>query len=270
VAIGRRELAGFTPGHVHVWYRLTESLGEPALAVARAMLSDEERSRHDRYRLACDRRDYAVAHALLRASLSRYSEVEPQAWTFDVGAHGRPELTIRAGLGARLTFNLSHARGIVACAITPGAAVGIDVTRTDAAFDYSSIASRYLSPDELVQLDACPPRDRSARFIELWTLKEAYTKATGRGLSEAVSDFGFLIEGDGIRFLPPGNVNPGAWQFGLFALEPHYRIGVAIACRDTPVWTIRARPSDDGSEATATGRSAPDCHASPRLSSYVT
>ena len=225
---------------VHIWYQLTESLNEPALAAAHALLSSEERSRFDRYRLARDRRDYAAAHALLRTSLSYYSDVEPQAWTFDVGPYGKPELTIRAGL-AGLAFNLSHARGIVACAITHSAAVGIDVTRTDAAFDCSSIASRCLSPDESVQLDARPPRDRSARFMELWALKEAYTKATGRGLSEAMSDFGFLIEGDTIRFLPPGNVNPRAWQFGLFTLEPNYRIGVAIECRDPLAWTIRAR-----------------------------
>jgi 4'-phosphopantetheinyl transferase len=246
---GSRWNIPLAPGQVHIWYQLTESIGEPALIAACALLSSEERWRCDRYRLACDRRDYAVAHALLRTSLSRYSDVEPQAWTFESGPRGKPEVSVRTrGSGVTLTFNLSHARGIVACAIASGAAVGIDVTRTDAAFDYSSIASRYLSRDELIQLDACSPRERSGRFIELWALKEAYTKATGRGLSEAVSDFGFLIEGDRIHFLPPPSVNPRAWKFGLFALEPHYRIGVAIACRDTPVWTILPTPSDDGSE----------------------
>jgi 4'-phosphopantetheinyl transferase len=243
VATERRELVSLAPDQVHIWYRLTESLGEPALAVARALLSAEERSRHDGIRLARDRRDYAAAHALLRTSLSCYTEVEPQAWAFEAGAHRKPELSVRAGLGVRLTFNLSHARGMVACAIAPGTPVGIDVEPTDVAFDYSSIVSRYLAPDEIVQLDRCPPQDRSARFVELWTLKEAYIKATGRGLSEALSGFGFQIEGDQIQFMPPANVNAGAWQFALFALEPHYRMAVAIACKDTRVWKITARSS---------------------------
>ena len=95
-----RHLEPLATGQVRIWYVLTESWGEPTLARARALLSDEERSRHDRYRLACDRRDYAVSHALLRASLSCDSEVEPQAWTFGVGVYGKPELTIRAGLAA--------------------------------------------------------------------------------------------------------------------------------------------------------------------------
>ena len=253
MATERRDIA---PDQVHVWYRLTESLRQPALATARALLSSEERSRYDGFRLACDRRDYAAAHALLRTSLSCYSEIDPQAWAFEAGGHGKPELPVRDGLRVRLTFSLSHARGIVACAIAPGANVGIDVERTDLTFDYSSIASRYLAPHEIVQLHRCRPQDRSARFVELWTLKEAYVKATGSGLSLALSRFGFQIEGDQIHFTPPGNAVAGAWQFALFAPEPHYRMGVAIACRDSRVWKITAQSSDDSSEAMATKASA--------------
>ena len=135
-------------------------------------------------------------------------------------------------------FNLSHASGIVSCAIAADAAVGIDVERSDLAFDCSPIASRYFSDDEMAQLNRCAPQDRSARFVELWTLKEAYLKATGQGLSEAIRNIGFNVESDRILFRPAGNVDIGAWQFALFTVEPNARIGVAVNCRETPTMTL--------------------------------
>ena len=251
MAIRRPDSLPVAPGDVDIWYRLTDSISQPALIAARALLSREERMRCDHYRLACDKRDYAIAHALLRTSLSRYGAAEPQAWIFRAGAYGKPQLAVRHQSMTELSFNLSHACGIVACAIAPGPSVGIDVVRTDVAFDYSSVGATYLSPDELAQLDACVPEERIARFMELWALKEAYAKATGRGLTEAVSELTFLIDASGIRFLPPPNVNPQSWQFELLTLEPHYRIAVAVERPDTSVWRIRARSADIDVDAPA-------------------
>lgn len=247
-----RKLPALTCRDVQVWYQSTESLGEPTLAAARNQLSAEERLRCDRYRRPRDRRDYAVAHALLRATLSRYSHVDPKAWTFDVGAHGQPTLSTRAGVGAKLNFSLSHAQGVVACAIATRAHVGIDVTRTNTPFDYSTIAPRYCTPDELLQLNDCAPQQRSIRFLELWALKEAYTKATGRGLSEPLSELGFLFDGDRIHFEPPSRGNRRSWLFALFALEPCCRMAVAISGNDIGVYRLTATCSDSGFQPKAT------------------
>ena len=220
---------------MHVWYRLTESLDACAMDAARGLLSAEERLRHDRFKLARDQRDYAVAHSLLRTTLSRYSDIAPRAWTFRTGVHGKPELTSDIGTRApRLTFNLAHTRGIVACAIGSGLDVGVDTGRTDLAFDCLSIAAQYLAPSETEHLARCRPEDRTARFVELWTLKEAYVKATGRGLWESMMDFGFRIDNGRIHFAAPGYTSADQWQFGLFAPEPRYRVAVAIACGRHP------------------------------------
>lgn len=250
------------PNEVHVWYRLTESLDDSALAAARSVLSSEECLRHDRFQFARDRRDYAAAHALLRTSLSRYADVSAHAWTFEKDTHGKPKLSPdRCGTGLALTFNLSHARGIVACAIAPGPPVGIDVERTDPTVDWSPVVERYFTRAEIAQLDRCLPSDRAARFAALWTLKEAHIKATGSGLSESLPSPGFDLSGDRIRLLAPANVNAWVWQFTLFAPEPRYRIGVAIVRRrTTEVWKIIARSSDEGSEAMATAQSAQQLH----------
>jgi 4'-phosphopantetheinyl transferase len=215
---------------------VTDGVDESAVIAARALLSREEQTRCDQFRFACDRRDYALSHALLRTSLSRHSDVEPQRWAFDVSAHGKPRLSTPPGLAEQLTFNLSHARGFVACAVTLGTPVGIDVARTDATFDYSPIASTYFSTDEVAHLASCPQDDRMVRFMELWALKEAYAKATGEGLTEAVSDLSFRVERNGIRFRPPHGIDPRAWHFMLFTPQPHYRIALAVEDPHTPAW----------------------------------
>lgn len=251
-----------TADRVAIRYRLTERLDPSALAAAHALLSAEEKQRHDEFRQPQDRRDYTVAHALLRSALSDYMNIPTDKWTFRLGSCGKPELSVYPGSCANLTFNLSHTRGMVTCAIAPGMPIGVDVVRTEPGFEYGSVASRYLSAEELVHLYALPARERSARFMELWALKEAYTKATGRGLSEEISNVGFLIDGERIRFLPPGNVDRSRWQFGLLTPAPHFRIALAIDCRDTRQWTIHARSADDGSEAPVTQSSVPPVHMS--------
>ena len=172
-------------GDVHVRYRLTERLDDRALTSALALLSPDERARYDRFRVERDRHEFAVAHALLRATLSEFGDVAPLDWRFETGVHGKPALA--AGVSALpLSFNLSHARGLVACVVTGGrtpgfararADVGLDVELVTRTTDWRGIASRYFSAAERAQIDRAPDAERATRFFELWTLKEAFAKA---------------------------------------------------------------------------------------------
>ena len=117
-------------GDVHVWCRATDSLGDADIKAAVTLLSPEEHSRYARFRFARDQRDYAAAHALLRLSLSRYADVTPRSWQFREASGGKPLLVLDEGM-PRLSFNLSHTHGLVACAIASGSDVGIDVESVD-------------------------------------------------------------------------------------------------------------------------------------------
>jgi 4'-phosphopantetheinyl transferase len=80
------------PHDVHVWFHATGALDEAAIAAAASVLSDEERAQYRRFRFAHDARDYAAAHALLRATLSRYGDRAPERWRFDKTPNGKPFL----------------------------------------------------------------------------------------------------------------------------------------------------------------------------------
>jgi 4'-phosphopantetheinyl transferase len=237
------------PGEIHVWYRLTEAMDGAAMAQAHALLSVEERARCERFRFAVDRRDYTAAHALLRTALAHYDDAEPRAWTFDGGVNGKPRLpTVYRASDGQLSFNLSHAKGFVTCAIASGTDVGIDVERTDVTFDCTPLVLRYLSAREVSQLNRCPPHDRLAHFFQIWTLKEAFLKCSGEGFVEPLPDISFDIGADGIGFVAAEGVTSMMWQFGTFVVQPHFRVSVAVASHDVRRCTLHIKPWGEQSQ----------------------
>ncbi|ASC69573.1 4'-phosphopantetheinyl transferase HetI [Halomicronema hongdechloris C2206] len=149
-------------------------------------LDAQERWRYERCRFPQHRHEYLVAHALLRSCLSRYGEQPPQDWRFSTNAYGRPEIQVEQGAPPR-RFNLSHTEGLVACAITRAAEVGIDVEHGGQpvrAGDLAAIAVANFAPVELAELARLTGIAWRHRFFDVWTLKEAYIKAQGLGGAE--------------------------------------------------------------------------------------
>jgi 4'-phosphopantetheinyl transferase len=201
----------------------------PDLGDALRVLSAPERTRARRFVFQADRDSYVLAHALLRRTLSEMDDsVAPDAWTFDSGPHGKPVLA-QYGRRGRIAFNLTHTRGLVACACASGGSVGIDAEAIDPRLDCLELATAYFAPAEIADLRNATELDRPARFIELWTLKEAYVKAVGGGLSLNLQTFAFSRDDTGgLQFTPPFN-DSGRWTFALFALGGRYRIAVATS-----------------------------------------
>mgnify|MGYP001358437678 CR=1 FL=1 len=254
---------------VHVWCRDTAACEGQILAVAQSTLSSEERARADRFRFHDDRRDYIAAHDLLRRSLSKYAPTPPGEWAFAVEPGGRPSLRLapeRVAADADLTFSLSHAHGFVACAIARGVSVGVDVERVDRTLDFAELGRTVWSPSEVASLLASDEAARASSAIERWTLKEAYAKATGLGLSTPLSLVAFEATDDGaIVFGGPERDDAELWQFALYApsaapfevlvgpaahtlprrQRPEVRMAVALRKLDTTPWQILARRDDE-------------------------
>ena len=225
---------------VHVWCLNTGELGVHEVASACAVLSPEEKVRQSQLHFPEDRRDFASAHALLRQSLSLYSDINPEDWRFKVAANGKPFI-LRTGNQRQkpFSFSLSHTRGLVACAIGTQLAMGVDVESLDRMVDIDSIAPLCLSSSELNALMRCPAPERQIRFIELWVLKEALVKARGTGLS-GLKGSSFTFREDGGIGLVSRLIDQAEWHFELFRPTPRYRLGVAVKCSSAKVsvrWT---------------------------------
>lgn len=159
------------------------------------LLSVDERRRMDLFHHAADRELYAAAHGLLRTALSWcVPEIAPGDWKFHADPQGRPELAHEMR-GTGLRFNLSHTRGLAACVVTRGPDCGIDVEPIDRRSADGRLERAVLAPSEMAALSKLPQPSRAAGFIRYWTLKEAYAKAIGLGLSVPFDQCGFSFAG---------------------------------------------------------------------------
>jgi 4'-phosphopantetheinyl transferase len=218
---------------IHLWY-LRPDLHPPPpslLAAYEALLAPEERVRRDRYRFEHSRREYLLTRALVRATLSRYAPVAPAAWTFRQNEYGRPEVDPQTSGHRHLRFNLSNTRGLIACVVARDREVGVDVEDTERSGETVGIADSFFSRSEVAALRALPEGRRRARFFDYWTLKEAYIKARGMGLSLPLDQFSFLLD-DGppirIAFDPRLDDDAATWQFAQVDLSPEHRTAVAV------------------------------------------
>jgi 4'-phosphopantetheinyl transferase len=228
---------------VHLWLAVPGDVTSAELVQAyQDLMSPGELARHGRLRFARHRHAFAVSRALVRTTLSRYADVPPAAWRFRAGPQGRPEISAPSGHEA-LRFNLSHTEGLVGCAVTLDHAVGFDVESVERGAEIGAIAQRFFSPSEARALDEVPAPARRRRFFEYWTLKEAYVKATGRGLTTSLSSFAVRLARDESIDLDvvPEVDDPAAWQFALLEVHPVHVAALAVRRGGRPDLDLQAR-----------------------------
>ncbi|MBS0538080.1 MAG: 4'-phosphopantetheinyl transferase superfamily protein [Proteobacteria bacterium] len=175
------------------------------------LLDADETARAQRFVFPRHRIQYVAAHALTRKALGHAMGVDPAAWRWAVGEHGKPSAQL-GGAPAAVSFNLSHAEGVVGVAVLAqaGADVGFDIEPLDRVVDLA-VADRYFRAEETAWLAGLPAGERRRGFMRLWTLKEAFIKATGEGLSRDLSSFWFEIEPVQLHL---GDGSPeSAWHF---------------------------------------------------------
>lgn len=159
------------------------------------LLDAGERERIGRFGLASRQLQHIVAHGLKRLVLARIAGVQSDKLRFGLGNFGKPHLLTQQSI----EFSLAHCDGLVGIAVSTVGQVGLDLEPADRVID-DRVAARYLSLSGKVAVGV----DR----IRLWTLKEAYVKATGEGITEAFTRCAVALD--------PPRITPAspcqAWQ----------------------------------------------------------
>lgn len=123
--------------------------------------------------------------AVLRQLAGAILKVDPTELVFGYEPSGKPFLRHRPS-DHDLRFNLSHSGRLVAVAMARGREVGVDIESIHSVDDWSLLTGRIFSGRELAELNALPASRQRQAFFNGWTRKEAYLKATGEGLSDAL------------------------------------------------------------------------------------
>lgn len=170
------------------------------------------------YTPTTSRDDKITEHELGRRLLRHGLEQEyGRTWDVCVGKMGKPYLKDEQGV----FFNISHTKGVVACGISDRK-IGIDVERVRR-FNEAVVRKACTKREQEYVFSGADDRERALRFCRLWTLKESYIKAIGKGLSFPMQDIAFRIGEQGIESNIPG------WQFEQFPYGEGYMVAVCRA-----------------------------------------
>jgi 4'-phosphopantetheinyl transferase len=176
-----------------------------------SLLSYAERARAARFATDDLRRRYVAAHAFVRRALAAHTGADAAALRFDAGAFGKPQLIDFP----QVHFNLSHSGDWALCVISDDGPVGVDI---EVVRPLDEHAAEY---DALVALSE---EQQVFTFFEIWTKKEAYVKATGRGLAQPLQDFSVPISAGHETVQPEGR-----WRVRAIEAPTGYAAAICTA-----------------------------------------
>lgn len=196
------------------------------------VLGGDERDRLARFVFERDQGLYLAAHALLRFALSRHTGGSPSGWRFVTLPNGKPELA--AGQeGPR--FNLTHTRGLAACAIAVDGMLGLDAEHWRARPAPMEVATDVFTLAERDFLARLPPMAQSLAFFRLWTVKEAYAKAIGVGLGFPFDQLAVTLDPLTIAGIGPH------WQLAEHRPTADHLLALAVGCHAAAITSVTWR-----------------------------
>lgn len=145
------------------------------------VLAPAERERCSQFRSDLHRHRFLATQGALRCLLSRYIGIAPDAIRFERNPHGKPRLA-ETEPDCGLVFNVSHSGDQALFAVGVDLPLGVDLEIRRPLTHIEGLAERCFAPQERERWYALPPTRRLAAFFDVWTRKEAFMKAVGRGL----------------------------------------------------------------------------------------
>jgi 4'-phosphopantetheinyl transferase len=185
---------------VHVW-AVSLQVSDDTLSRLATMLVSAERRRAESFHFDRDRNRFIAGRGMLRTLLGRYLHAQPEAIWLEYGPNGKPLL---AGRFARsgLQFNLTHCEDLALLAVARGRVVGVDLERIRTLNGAQEMAAFFCSPRENAEFQSLPPGERDAAFFRIWTRKEAWLKATAKGIGQSLEKVEVSFQaGEAARFI---------------------------------------------------------------------
>ncbi|UYO35984.1 4'-phosphopantetheinyl transferase superfamily protein [Bacillus zhangzhouensis] len=184
----------------------------------KSFVSSKKRDAAERFRFLIDARRTLLGEVLVRQTIHDMYDLPMDQIVFETEGNGKPVVRQLPSFH----FNLSHSGDWVVCAVDD-APVGIDIEEIKP-IDLA-IAKRFFSADEYQDLLSQPLERQEAYFFLLWSMKEAFIKLTGKGLSYGLSSFTARLSEDGqAALILPDHEVPCFVQ--TYSLDPAYQMAV--------------------------------------------
>jgi 4'-phosphopantetheinyl transferase len=191
-------------------------------------------------RIEASRRRWIATRAGVRALLGGYVGIEPAAVAFGGEPRGKPRLEPDDAL----RFSVSHSGELALVAVASEREVGVDIEWMGQPRDALGLARRWFTSSERAAIEEAPEPDRLAVFYRHWVAKEAFVKATGRGLSASLRSFEVELAGPSApRLVRVGGDELEAMRWSLELLDAPHGYAAALVA-EAPARARRIAPYD--------------------------
>lgn len=184
------EIPRLKQDEAHVWLVPWESLKRERDWLL-SFLNEEEKGRIGRFRFPEDGERFFHGRAIAKALLACYSGGQA-GLELGIGKYGKPYFIA----DPRLHFNLSHSGAYVLLGFA-ASPLGVDVEQNSELADLDGLIGHCFTRQEAAYIHTSSRTDTQRRFYRYWTIKEAYLKALGVGLSKEPQAFSVFYDHSG-------------------------------------------------------------------------
>lgn len=198
-------------------------------------VSEEKQARIQRFINWEDAQRTLMGDILARTVICDWLKIKNHEISFVLNEYGKPFLKN----SERLHFNISHSGKWVICA-ADSSVIGTDVEFIKP-IDLS-IAERFFSQEEYKDLLDKNGAERLQYFYDLWTLKESYIKADGKGLSVPLDSFTIKANNGTIKMKTENRFRD--CHFKQYDIDRNYKLSVCSTSK-TGFGCIKSREVEE-------------------------
>lgn len=190
------------------------------------LTSRETREKIKRFKQKPDAYRSLLADLLIRSVICNKYRISNDEVKFSYNKYGKP---FYSG-DENFFFNLSHSGEWVAC-IWANFIVGVDIEQI-LPIDLE-IATHFFSREEVDVLYGKPHGERMFYFYDLWTLKESYIKALGKGMSLPLNSFTITKSAEKGVIIKNQSHN-SSYYFKQYCVNSNYKLSLCSIKNEFP------------------------------------
>ncbi len=152
------------------------------------LINDAEKERYNRFISEKDKLRFACGRIFSKMIAAAYLGLKAEDIHICADKNSKPKIKEHSNI---LKYNISHSGDMVLIAFSVYGEIGIDIEQFDPGINVSEMYSVFHSEE----IKALADGDRKKIFYRIWTAKEAYVKAVGKGFFIAPNSFFIAADG---------------------------------------------------------------------------
>ncbi|MFD1674834.1 4'-phosphopantetheinyl transferase family protein [Alicyclobacillus fodiniaquatilis] len=203
------------------WTKIPDAIDMDKLQTWLRILDDDEIGTYQKYRVSFKKVEFLIGRIMLKLYIANHTETPLHRIHFKKDVYGKLHF-VDYNLKARkqaMYFSLAHSSKVVVCSFTTQCEIGVDVECVET--EHFSIMPMVFTQDEISFVNTKQsPNEKNFNFYLIWTRKEAYLKAVGKGFH--ISPLSFSVPQE------MGVVCRGPWEFNTFFRDNYI---ISTACQ---------------------------------------